>query len=226
MKKIVFIEAEGVLLPYNNYNPNERRVKTFFEDLSNYCEKNKILLYVISGYHESVAHKKFEESFLKNVFNKNNFVCADEDYILQKAKDDETLHRQKLETDPEFNDSYFKQVFIQKILKEKNISASDALLLGDDIWVDGYYTTRFSKIDFAIFEENVSDRGKSVERISGLAYFSLEFDSVKQLIEIFPAVDLSPLDKYVFEIMKKALVGDNLGSIIKKGLDKKNQKGS
>lgn len=180
---------------------------------------------MISGYHNKIAHEKFDKSFLKTMFDKKNFGCADEEYISQKTKDDETLHRQKLEADPEFNDSYFKQVFIQKILKEKNILPSDAVLLGDDIWVDGYYTTRFSKINFAIFEENVCDRGKSVERISGLAYFSLEFDSVKQLIESFPVVDLGPLDRYVFEIMKKALVGDNLGSIIKKGLDKKNQKG-
>ena len=52
--------------------------------------------------------------------------------------------------------------------------------------------------------------------------FSLEFDSVKQC-ESFLLIWV--LDRYVFEIMKKALVGDNLGSIIKKGLDKKNQKG-
>ncbi len=226
MKKICFIEAEGVLLSFNSYNPNERRAKVFFEELINFCKVNKILIYVISGYHEKVAHKKFEESFLKDSLHKNNFVCADEDYIMKKAKDDQTLHREKLNKDPEFNDSYFKQVFIENILKEKSISQKDAILLGEDIWVDGYYTTRFSKIDFAIFEENVSDRGKSVERISGLAYFSLDFSSVKQLLENFPIVDLRALDKYVFEVMKKALVGENLSGIIKKGLEKKNQKGS
>lgn len=226
MKKICFIEAEGVLLPFNDYSPNEERVKSFFEQLTNYCKKNNISIYVISGYHEGVAYKKFEESFLNGVCEKDNFICADEEYVKSKTKDDQTLHRQKLETDPEFNDSYFKQVFIQNILKEKNLSPQDALLLGEDIWVDGYYTTRFSKIDFAIFEENVTDRGKKVERISGLAYFSLEFDSVKQLIEEFPQVDMRALDKYVFEIMKKALVGDSLQGVIKKGLEKKNQKGS
>lgn len=228
MKKICFIEAEGILLPFNHYLPNERRAKVFFEQLSDFCTKNKILLYVLSGFHESVAHKKFDKSFLKEIHSKEHFVCATEKYILSKNSDDEKVYREKLSLDPEFNDSYSKQVFIEDILKQKKVSQKDALLLGDDIWVDGYYTTRFSKINFALFEENLTDRSKRTERINGLAYFSLDFDSVKLLLEKFPQVDTSSLDKYVFETMKKALVGDSLNDAMKKVAKKRmedNQRG-
>jgi hypothetical protein len=221
MKKICFIEAEGVLLPFKGYVPDKERAEKFFEDLSNFCSKNKIEIYILSGFHENVAHKKFDESFLGKKFSKKNFSCVSEEYITSKGEDDETLHRQKLQQDPEYYDSYAKQVFISRVLKEKDLNEKDAILLGEDIWVDGYYTNRFSKVDFAIFEENISDRGVKCERISGLAYFNLNFDSVKILLENFPAVDMGPLDKYVFEIMKKALVGNNLADVVKKGLIKK-----
>ena len=67
MKKIVFIEAEGVLFSFGDYVANERRVKTFFEELINFCEKNKILLYVISGYHNKIAHENLIRVFKNNV---------------------------------------------------------------------------------------------------------------------------------------------------------------
>jgi len=221
MKKICFIEAEGVLLPFKDYVPDHKRSEKFFDELSNFCTKNNILLYVLSGFHENIAHKRFDESFLGKKFSKKNFVCVDEAYILKKGEEDQTLHRQKLSEDPEFNDSYSKQVFISKILGENKFTPKDALLLSDDIWVDGYYTNRFSKVDFAIFEENISDRGVACERLFGLAYFNLDFDSVKVLLENFPLVNMTSLDKYVFEVMKKALIGDNFSDVVKKGLLKK-----
>ncbi len=218
MKKACFIELEGVLSSFGNYIPNPRRLKNFLDDLIPYCKKKKVELSIISGHHCIVAQKKLHDGELHPYFDKEHFLCVDEEYISSKAEVDQKLHRDGLEKDPHFIDSYFKQGAIQKVLSEKKIPLKNALLLGDDLWVDGYYTMRFSKIDFALFEENLLDRGKSIQPISGLAYFKLEFDSVKSLIEKFPKVDNSALDKYVFESMKKVLVGDNFADAIKKGL--------
>jgi hypothetical protein len=115
-------------------------------------------------------------------------------------------------------DSYFKQVLIQEKLVELNLLQKDVLLLSDDVWVDGYYTTRFSNVDFAIFEGNICDRGKKVSRIQGLAYFNFDFSSVESLLRDFPVVDYSFLDRYVFNEMKKVLVGESVQDSIRKRL--------
>ena len=214
MKKVCFIEMEGVLLSHNDYRVNERRAKSFVQDLSTLCREHKTELYLVTGFHESVAHQKFEHSFLKDFFDEKHFLHVNDAYIKGKSEPDEKIHRSSLEKDPEFNDSYFKQVVMQQVLAEKSFSPKEALLFADDLWVDGYYSMRFSKVDFALFEENLLDRGKRAERISGLAYFNLDFSSAKQLLENFPRVDHAGLDKFVFDSMKKAFLGDSAMSAI------------
>jgi hypothetical protein len=215
---------EGVLLQYLSYQPNERIVHSFIEDLAEYCRKNSVELFLVSGYYEKVAKKKLNENSFNKYFDENHFLFVNDYYISSKAEADKDLHKFNLETNPEFNDSYFKQIIIQDILKQKKLSHECALLLGNDIWLDGYYTIRFSKIDFAIFEENILDRGKPVNNINGLAYFSLDFDSVEQLIESFPLTNHSSLDKHVFESMKKVFVGDSFVEAVKKGMIQKMNK--
>jgi len=221
MKKICFIELEGVLTHFGDYKPDQKRVLKFLDTLCRFLKKNKINIYIISGHHEPIAIQKKSVLKFPKYIPLENFLFVDEEYIKNKAEMDHTLHRQNLSKDPEFVDTFFKQIVIQKILKEKKLSAKDALLLSDDIWVDGYYTTRFSKVDFAILSENVVDRGKKINPISGLAYFSLDFDSVKCLLINFPVVDTSALDLYVFEEMKKVLVGQSFVDAVKRELIKK-----
>ncbi len=221
MKKICFIEMEGVLTPIGDYVPDEKKVKSFLTKICSFAKKNKIELFMISGHIESVAKNKHACLKVSKCLGADRFLCVDENYIKEKAEMDEKLHRDALSKNPEFVDTYFKQVMIQKILAEKKIQPKDALLLSDDVWVDGYYTMRFSKIDFAIFEDNVVDRGKKISKMQGLAYFNLDFASVKKLIEAFPSVDTSALDVYVFEEMKKVLVGDAFVKAVKNELMKK-----
>jgi hypothetical protein len=216
MKNVCFIEMEGVLSSLGEYVANKEKVNSFLKELVSFSKKNKIELFLVSGHHEKIAKPILHKNEFTNFFDEKHFLCVDESYINKKESTDKELHENNLKKDPNFLDNYFKQVVIQQILKEKDLNERDALLLGDDIWTDGYYTTRFSKIDFAIFEDNVNDRGKRVDRINGLTYFNLDFSSVKQLLESFPKVDYSALDKYVFEVMKKVLVGDSVQESIKK----------
>jgi len=212
---------EGVISKYNHYSPNQVKVKDFLEKLSSFCKQNGIELYLISGHHETVAKKKFCENKFNEYFDEAHFLCVTNQYISNKADVDQKLHKENLAKDPEYNDSFFKQVIIQNILKIKDVNERDALLLSNDVWVDGYYTMRFSRIDFAIFEDNITDRGKSIERISGLAYFNLDFDSAKILLDNFPTTNTIALDKYVFEVMKSVLVGDTVKDSIRNSVLKK-----
>ncbi len=221
MKRLCFIEMEGVLSSIAHYKADEKKASVFLKELTKFCKSNKIELYLVSGYHEPVALEKFSENKFNEFFDKKHFLYVSEDYISKKADADKELHKKNLEKDKNFLDNYHKQVVILDLLKEKDLHPKDVLLLSDDIWVDGYYTNRFSKIDFAIFEGNVVDRGKVVERINGLAYFSLDFSSVKILLESFPTTNMAALDKYVFEIMKAALVGDNIKDIAKAVISKR-----
>jgi len=217
---------EGILLSHNNYSVDEKRVSEFVKKLSTFCKTKKIDLYLLSGYHEIIAKKEFEKSELKKYFDKKHFLFVDEKYISEKAEVDEQTHRSSLEKDPKFVDSYFKQVVINKILEKNYLEQNDVLLLCNDIWVDAYYTTRFSKVDFALFEENILDRGVKAERISGLAYFSLDFNSVKTLLTAFPEVNLKQLDKFVFETMKKVIMSNvDLSGVVKKIVDKQSGDG-
>jgi hypothetical protein len=173
---------------------------------------------LVSGHHSSVASQLLKKSKLHSFFSKNNFFCVSDEYISKKADADKKLHLDALAKDPGFVDSYFKQVLIQEKLVELNLLQKDVLLLSDDVWVDGYYTTRFSNVDFAIFEGNICDRGKKVSRIQGLAYFNFDFSSVESLLRDFPVVDYSFLDRYVFNEMKKVLVGESVQDSIRKRL--------
>ena len=222
MKKAVFIEMEGLLTPFNDYVPDSEKVNDFVKQLSSYCKDKKIALYLISGYHGEFAKQKFEESVLEKYFSKSQFIYVHDEYINDKADADRELHKQKLEKDPGFNDSYFKQVEIKKFLEKESLAKDELLLLSDDVWVDGFYTMKFSGVDFAICEENITERGNPTERIPGLAYFSLDFESVKVLIEDFPEVDTSLLEKFVFKKMSEVLMQDvDFSELAKKAADKK-----
>jgi len=221
MKKLCFVELEGLLINYKDYVADDVKVKEFVKSLHSFCNENNIEVFLVSGHHESVAKQKMIEKKFHEYFDEQHFVFVDDVYIESKGEDDKKLHKDNLSKDPQFNDSFFKQILIQKILKEKDVNERDALLLCNDIWVDGYYTSRFSKIDFALFEGNLTDRGNKVERLSGLVYFNFEFDSVKQLLTNFPALILISLDKYVFDVMNKVLVGNNVKDSIRESMLKK-----
>ncbi len=221
MKRVCFIEFDGILSSNKTYTLNLKRAKEFMKNLSEYCKKNSIELILVSGFHEKIAKQKLAKSFVKKYFDAQHFFYVDEKYLISKNDADEKMHRENLERDKEFNDSYFKQVLIQQFLHDNKIDPREVLLLCNDIWVDAYYTTRFSKVDFALFEENLCDRGKRTELISGLAYFNLDFSSVKLLLEKFPLQNLCALDKYVFETMKKALLNDvDLNALKKKAIER------
>jgi hypothetical protein len=208
MKKVCFIEFEGLLENEKEYVVDQNKARDFLSKLNDFSKKNNIELFLISGLHENVVKDRFKKSFASKIFDKEHFFFVDEKYINSKHDVDKKIHAENLEKDVNFSDSYFKQVKINEILLINKLNKEDVLLLCNDIWVDGYYTTRFSGIDFALFENNFLDRGNKVERISGLAYFSLEFDSVKILLENFPNVDFRSLEKYVFEKMKEVLLKD------------------
>jgi hypothetical protein len=207
MKRLCFLKFEGLLEDNANYFVDKKKASVFVRNLCDFCSKNNVEVFIVSGFHENVALEKFEESFLKDFFDKEHFVFVEDSHIFSKHETDKKLHEQNLEKDSFFVDSFFKQTFISRMLVEKNCSGNEALLFCNDVWVDGYYTMKFSKIDFVLFENNLLDRNNAVEKINGLKYFS--FDSnPKDFFENPLNLNYSFLDKYVFEKMKEVLLKD------------------
>ncbi|MCX6803162.1 MAG: hypothetical protein NTY48_01175 [Candidatus Diapherotrites archaeon] len=225
MKKACFVEFEGVLAPSGAYSPSREKANKFLADLAKFCSKESIELFLVSGRHFIVAKPLIVEMGFEKFFDDSHFLCVDDNYISSKHEMDKLRHKESISKDPFFADTYFKQVAIINILDKNNFNPKGALLLSDDIWVDGYYSMRFSKIDFAILEDNILDRGKPACKIEGLAYFSLDFSVVRPLLTNFPDIDYSGLDKYVFESMKHALVGDSFSDAVKNSFIKKNFRG-
>jgi hypothetical protein len=222
MKRVCFIEMEGILTSQGKYKANASKTKKFVEEVSTFCKHNQIELFLISGFHEKIAQMRFKKSFLKTFFDKQHFFFVDDKYIFGKGEADAKLHQEKLNKDKEFHDSYFKQVLIQQFLHDNNIKPNEALLLCNDVWVDAYYTTRFSKVDFALFEENITERGNPIKKIEGLRYFDLDSETVKVLLEKFPIANLSALDKFVYEKMKLVLLKNtDFSGVVKKAMEKK-----
>jgi hypothetical protein len=222
MKKVVFVEMEGVLLPFAHYKPSEERAEKFASKLSEYCAENKIKLLLVSGYSYNVAERKFSQSFLKKYFNKENLICVDNKYLESKTPEDLEIYNSRIKQDEEAVDAYHKQHAILEFMKENNLVPSDIILFAEDVWLDGYYSTRFSKVDFAILEENVSEKGIPADRIQGLAYFSLDFPTARDLIKVFPKIDTSLLEKRVFDEIKKSLLGsDSFKTALAQAVQKK-----
>jgi hypothetical protein len=217
MKTICFIEMEGILLDDNEYKADIEKTKDFSEKLINYFKENNIEFYLLSGHHEKIAKEKFENSYLKDLIPIERFIFVDDNYIQKKEEQDKQMHLENLEKDENYKDSYFKQVFIQEQLLKKNIDKKNAVLLCKDIWVDGYYTSRFSKIDFALFKNNLLNKGVKTQLVSGLIYYDLDIFQVKELIENFPVIQTYQLEKIVNEeIRKKLLENTDFSGLIKK----------
>lgn len=221
MKRICFLEMEGVIAPFGNYLPDKLRVNSFLGEMKNFSKSANVEFFLISGHFKDLAIKRFSSFDFGLFFDEKHFLFVDESYISKKAEVDRLVYEENLSKDPDFVDSYFKQVKMQDIIKKMGLEPKDALLLSDDLWVDGYYSLRFSKVDFAIFSENVLDRGKPVDVMGGLAYFNLGFGSVRTLVENFPVTSNVGLEKYVFDSMKNVLIGEDFADKIKSGIKKK-----
>ncbi|MDD4251208.1 MAG: hypothetical protein PHX27_03385 [Candidatus ainarchaeum sp.] len=216
MKKLCFLNFEGFLVNNLDYVVDEKKANFFIKKVFEFCKNNNIELFLISGLHEKVVLKKFENSFLKEFITKEHFFFVTDEYISLKHESDEQLHIDNLKNNEFFVDSFFKQTIISKLLAEKNISPNESILFCNDVWVDGYYTTKFSKSNFVIFENNITDRGKKIDKINGLIYFNFDSNPNELFGEL--VIDYSSLNKYVFDVMKDVLLKDVDFSKLKKKL--------
>ncbi len=93
----------------------------------------------------------------------------------------------------------------------------NSVLFGHDLCFDGFYTARFSKVDFVLVKEALSDRDNPIpEKINGLNYISITDADLKNvMLWTFPKADLRYLENYTFNKLKQELIPkENITTIL------------
>lgn len=208
-KTALFLCMEDVLVPGKiDSGVDAAEVRKILGNLHRMEEKNALTMVLISGYCEKIAKRLVGKFGLGSFFRGENIFSVTEDYINSKAEIDREMHLANLKKDASFKDEYFKQHIIRQFL-EKGIPKEQMLLIGHDAWTDGFYTMRFSGIDFALVREAYSERHKAArERVKGLVYIKRKWGDIRRVIKNFPKPDYSALDRHCYETMKEHLLGD------------------
>ena len=171
-KKNIFITPEDILIR-GAVNPeiDKEKTETIMGYLKEMQDKKWINLFLVTGLHEEKAKKILEENNIYKFFKKENCFYVTKDYIHSKEEIDKQRHLQSLDEDPDFVDEYFKQKILMDFFEKGTLNKDETVLISHDIWFDGFYSMRFSKVDFILIEKSLSDRNRPIpEKIQGLNY--------------------------------------------------------
>jgi hypothetical protein len=216
-KKNIFFSFENVLLPDKDGYPPKKTIEAM-DFLLEFSNKNKIKMYLISGLSKEKAKERIDLLGLKKYFDNDSIFYANDDYINSKSEEDKIRHEQNLEKNPEFVDHYLKQHILLLLIKKGEIKKEDSILIGNDILFDGFYTTRFSGIDFVLVKDLLTNRGEPTNiKPNGINYISISPQDFEKIIYgELPKQNIQELEKMVFDDLSKQLVGTQLKNTIKK----------
>ncbi|MBU0662465.1 hypothetical protein KJ891_03300 [Candidatus Micrarchaeota archaeon] len=219
-KTAVFICLEDVLVPGSvDKKADKGEVKQILENLHRLEQKGELNLFLLSAWPEKNAKKIIEKHGIAKFFKKENIYAVTKSYIEAKPEVDRALHEKNLGEDPHFRDEYFKQYTLMEFEKCTGTPRFEMLLIGHDLWTDGFYSMRFSKVDFALIGEAYSERHvkkKKGERVKGLVYVPRKWGAIKKIIADFPKPDYTELDRHVFDTLKLHLLeGTKLAPLVK-----------
>ncbi len=226
-KKLVLFGLEDTLVPGNVETKfNMKPVYDILENLKTLSvEKLDFHFGIVSGLPNEFAMKKINEFKLDEFFEKEMIFTVDEQYLNLKSEEDRQIYDVKISQNPQFKDEYFKQKIIQSCLEKFSIQKKQAAFIGHDIWTEGFYTMRFSGIDFVLISSSYSHSDKLLnEKVQGINYIQRRWSDVEKLIMgKFPDSDYSKLNKYVHDKVYAHLFdGQGLVGKVKNQLQKKN----
>ncbi|MFH1225347.1 MAG: hypothetical protein V1676_06120 [Candidatus Diapherotrites archaeon] len=215
-KTLIFLCMEDVLTPGRvSEKVDVREVKKILQNLHALEGKGTLALVLLSGSPEEKTKKTLKEHGFAEFFKPENVFAVAKGYLDSKSEADRLLYEKNIAKDPQFKDEYFKQHVIMEFIRRGEVPKERMLLLGHDLLTDGFYTLRFSGIDFALLEDAHSERhAKKDAKIKGLVYFRRTWGGVRKLISYFPEHDYSGLEKFIFEELREHLCRDTkLGAL-------------
>jgi len=219
-KKCLIFGLEDVLIPGKlDKNVKMKNVFSILKKLKGLEEKfPKFRFFAITGYSANEAFKRLEQFKLGEYFPEGRVYYVNQKYLSGREDIDRQLYEKKISENPEFKDEYFKQVIIEEIEAQYNYSKEEMVLVGHDLWTEGYYTMRFSKIDFALIRSAHSSLGeRKPDEIKGINYIERNWADIERLLKAeLPKPDYAMLDKFVINKMKEKLFeGTKMGALSK-----------
>lgn len=217
-KKCLIFGFEDVLIPGNiDKNVKMKNVSEILKNLKKIEELfPRFRFFAATGYSADEALKRIEKYKLREFFPEDRIFFVNKEYLAGREEIDRKLYEQKITENKEFKDEYFKQVTIQAIQEKFGYTPEEMVFIGHDLWTEGYYTFRFSKIDFALLKNSHSCLGECKnEEIKNLTYIDRTWGDLEKLIKgEFPKPDYALLEKFVFSKMKEKLFeGTKLGAL-------------
>jgi len=219
-KKCLIFGLEDVLIP--GLVEKDLKMKVVFGILKNLKKLEerfpRFRFFAITGLSAFEAGKRIEKYNLRDFFPEDRIFFVNQAYLESRQDIDKRIYEQNIKKNPEFKDEYFKQVIIEEIERKYDYGKEEMVLVCNDSWTEGYYTTLFSKIDFAIIRSAHSNLGeKKSEEIKNLTYINRAWGDIEKLIKgEFPKANYAVLEKFVMDKMKEKLFeGTNLGALTK-----------
>lgn len=173
--------------------------------------------FIITGYTREKGVELLKKHGLYSFCSEQNCFFVTPEYLASKEPVDRELHEKALQKDPNFKDEFLKQITIDKLSQEYHIPKSKMVLIGHDLWFGGFYTMRFSQIDFALIRSALSLRHEKYETpIKGLTYINRTWADIKKLLlGKFPKADYSFLNAFVDNFLRKELISpQTMGAIL------------
>ncbi len=222
-KTCIAFLLEDILFP-GKVNPNVdmKIVQAELKKMQKFAKLHSEFCWIgVSGLKVEVCLDKIKQHGLQNFFPDEKVFAVNDAYILKMEEIDKGLYDKKCENDSECKDEYFRQVALQEFIQKEKIPPEKMLLVGHDYWFDGFYTRRFSKIDFALVQSALTSKGHlAQEHVQGLWYINLDWNEIQPILEgkVSPP-QYKYLDAFVVSSISKELFGGQGFSLQKKVVD-------
>ncbi len=215
-KKSIFFKLGSLLPPDASSalpdaaSAHAKKLASAFSGLKKLEKNGSLGLYLVAGQEREKAMGKISPFGLGGIFAPERMLFVTKEYLLAKEEIDRERHIAHLEADPQFVDEYFTQQAILGLMGSGKVIKEQAVLVGNDLWFDGFYTMRFSGIDFVLVRERLTERNAPIaQRLEGLNYISFSGqDMGKVAAWDFAQNNLRMLQNYIMDKLSRELLKD------------------
>ncbi len=209
-KRSIFLKLGSILPKDGVGQPDAEKLISSLSFLSRLEGKGDLTTYLVVGQEREKTWGRIESACIAKFIQPENMLFASREYIESKDEFDRRRHLSNLEKDPQFVDEYFTQLAIIGLIESGKVMREEAVLVGNDLWFDGFYTMRFSGIDFVLVQERLNERNIPLrERLDGLNYISISEQDMGKVAEwAFPQNNLRMLQNYVMDRLSRELLKD------------------
>ncbi|MFH0970775.1 MAG: hypothetical protein V1776_04940 [Candidatus Diapherotrites archaeon] len=218
-KRAVVFVLEKVLLPSSSSKKTISMIRNWLVSLREYSLSHPNFEYfVASSYPQSRCLEMVKEAELDVFFPPANVWGVTQSYLDSMSPIDKERYAKRCAQEKECTDDYCRQTQLMAYIEKKGLLPSDVVLVGHDYWFDGFYTRRFSNVDVAFVESELTSRNHpQKEKISGLWYISRSWKELRSIIEGNKAKpDYTKLESWVNITLTEALFGGKGFPLLKK----------